>query len=127
MIRKGLLFAAAAASFVVLSAPAAAHGSMEPSHGGVTTMTGETLVEFVQTPTGADVYISEEDLPLNASDYSGTVTVTTGDAKTSTPLVAEAGNKLSAIGLQAPAGSKVMVALTAKSGGPKTFASFNVE
>ncbi|WP_156840619.1 hypothetical protein [Novosphingobium aquimarinum] len=127
MIRKGLLFAAAAASFVVLSAPAAAHGSMEPSHGGVTTMTGETLVEFVQTPEGGDFYISEEDLPLNASDYSGTVTVTAGDEKTSTPLVAEAGNKLSATGLEAPAGSKVVVAITPTSGGPKTFATFAVD
>ena len=127
MNTKHLLATFASVSLITLPVAASAHGSMKPSHGGVVTMSGETMVELVRTPKGADFYISEEDQPLTASGYTGTATVTAGGAKKSTPLVAQAGNKMTAPGLKVPAGSKVVVALTSKSNAAKTFATFMVK
>jgi hypothetical protein len=121
---KHLFTAFASVSLIALPSAAGAHGSMKPSHGGVVTMSGETMVELVRTAKGADIYISEEDQPLAASGYTGTATVTASGAKKSFPLTAQAGNKMTAPGLKAPAGSKVVVALTSKKSEAKTFATF---
>ena len=114
-------------SLFALPVAAGAHGSMKPVHGGIVTMTGETVVELVRAPKGVDIYITEEDEPLAASGFTGKLIVTAAGAKKETPLVAQAGNKLTAPGLKVPAGAKVVVALTAKGNGAKTLASFMVK
>lgn len=127
MIIKHITAALAGLSLIALAGSASAHGSMKPLHGGIVTMTGETVVELVRAPKGVDVYITEEDEPLAASGFSGKLIVTAAGAKKETPLAAQAGNRLSAPGLKIPAGAKVTVALTAKGSGAKTLASFTVK
>lgn len=127
MNMKKVAVALAGLSLVALPVSAGAHGSMKPLHGGIVTMTGETVVELVRAPKGVDVYITEEDEPLAASGFSGKLIVTAAGAKQETPLAAQAGNRMSAPGLKIPAGAKVVVALTAKGSGAKTLASFTVK
>lgn len=127
MNMKKVAVALAGLSLVALPVSAGAHGSMKPLHGGIVTMTGETVVELVRAPKGVDVYITEEDEPLAASGFSGKLIVTAAGAKQETPLAAQGGNRMSAPGLKIPAGAKVVVALTAKGSGAKTLASFTVK
>lgn len=127
-MRFGYAFSTLAGlSLAALPAAAFAHGSMKPMHGGIVTMTGETVVELVRAPQGVDIYITEEDEPLAAAGFDGKVTVSTAGSKAETPLAAQAGNHMAAPGLAIPAGSKVVVALTAKDTGAKTLASFTIE
>ena len=44
---------------------ALAHGSMKPSHGGVVQMSGEIMVELVTRPRSLEVYVTEEDEPID--------------------------------------------------------------
>ncbi|MBB3861573.1 hypothetical protein GGQ88_002861 [Novosphingobium hassiacum] len=127
MNAKRIIAAMAGFALIALPAAAIAHGSMKPSHGGLVTMTGETVVELVRAPKSVDIYISEEDEPLAASGFTGKLIVTASGAKKETPLVAQKGNKMTAPGLKIPAGAKVVVALTSKAGGAKTLASFMVK
>ncbi|MEJ2458052.1 MAG: hypothetical protein P8Y58_07845 [Novosphingobium sp.] len=114
-------------SLAALPVCASAHGSMEPVHGGLVTMSGETKVELVRGAQGVDIYLSEEDEPLAASGFTGKLTIVTGTAKTDAALVAGAGNKMTAPGLDVASGAKVIVALASKASGSKTFATFMVQ
>jgi hypothetical protein len=127
MNAKHIIAAMAGLALVALPAAAIAHGSMKPLHGGLVTMTGETVIELVRAPQGVDIYISEEDEPLAASGFTGKLIVTAGGAKKETALVPKAGNKMTAPALKISAGAKVVVALTSKAGGAKTLASFMVK
>lgn len=128
--RLAILFAATiltAGVAVVVPGAAYAHGSMKPQHGGVVQMSGETLFELVREPQGVAVYISEEDEPLASSDYDARIIVTSAaGAKTTTPLVADTGNRFSAPALTLPAGAKVVVSLVDKGSGAKTFVTFTI-
>lgn len=103
-----------------------AHGSMKPMHGGKVQMSGETLVEIVKGAKGVDIYISEEDEPLAAKDYTGKLIVTAGTQKTTNVLVITGANKFSAAGLKPAAGAKIVVSLVEKASGTKTFATFTL-
>ena len=127
MNAKSILTTLAGIALVAVPVAVSAHGSMKPSHGGVVTMSGEIMVELVRGPRGVDVYVSEEDEPIAASGLNAKLTVTAAGAKKDAPLVAQAGNKLSAPGLKVPAGAKVVVSLVDKRDGAKTFATFNVK
>lgn len=127
MNARSIFAAVAGLSLAALPVCAGAHGSMKPSHGGIVTMSGETMVELVRGPKGVDVYVSEEDEPIAASGLNAKLTITVAGAKKDAPLVAQAGNKLSAAGLKVPAGAKVVVALVDKRDGAKTFATFMVK
>ncbi|WP_427969367.1 hypothetical protein [Altererythrobacter sp.] len=123
-MKKHILFAAFAIS-LGMSAPAIAHGSMEPSHGGVVQMSGEILVELVKTSKGLDVYITEEDEPLNPADFDAQLIVTPPSGqKSTTALKPAGGNRLTAAGLRPGGGTKVVVVLVNKSNSAKTFATF---
>jgi hypothetical protein len=105
--------------------PAYAHGSMKPQHGGIVKMSGEIMVELVSTPKGLSFYVTEEDEPRAASGFNGTVTITpAGGSKTSHAMVAQQGNLFTVAGAKAPKGAKVVVSLTEKSSGAKTFVTF---
>lgn len=116
------------AALALLVAPAMlhAHGSMKPLHGGMVQMTGETMFELVPGPKGVDLYLSEEDQPLAAANYTAKLTQTAGGKKTETVLKPAGGNKLSAPGFKAAKGAKLVVALVDK-GGAKTFATFQAK
>lgn len=124
---KRIIAALAGVSLAALPVVAGAHGSTKPLHGGIVTMSGETVVELVRAPKGVDIYLTEEDEPLAASGFAGKLIVTAGGAKKETALVPQAHNKLTAPGLKIPAGAKVVVSLTAKGNGAKTLASFTVK
>ncbi len=103
---------------------AMAHGSMKPQHHGKVQMSGETVVELVATAKGVDVYITEEDEPLVAAGYTAKLTITAAGQKKEVPLVAMAGNRLTAVGAKIPAGAKTVVALTNKASGDRVFVVF---
>lgn len=118
-----------AAAFIVLAAltaqPLLAHGSMQPKHGGVVQMSGETMGELVVGPKGVDVYLSEEDEPLSAAAYDAKLILTPkAGAKTELPLKAVGGNRLSAAGAKIGAGTKVVVVLVEKGAGSRVFLTF---
>ncbi|WCT79303.1 hypothetical protein [Novosphingobium humi] len=114
---------AAALALAAIPGVAGAHGSMKPQHGGQVQMSGETLVELVSTPKGVDVYLTEEDEPVAAANYTAKLTQTAGTAKTEVKLVPAGANRLSASGFKAAKGARLVVALVDKSGA-KIFASF---
>ena len=114
-------------TLIALPVVAGAHGSTKPVHGGIVTMSGETVIELVRAPKGVDIYLTEEDEPLAASGFSGKLIVTAGGVKKETALVPQARNKMTAAGLKIPADAKVVVSLTAKDSGAKTLASFMVK
>ncbi|WP_313803036.1 hypothetical protein [Sphingobium sp.] len=122
LFRAGL----AALALAALPATAFAHGSMKPQHGGIVQMSGETLIELVSGPKGTDVYLSEEDEPVAATDYTAKLTQTLAGKKSEAALKPAGGNKLSAPGFKAAKGAKVVVALTDK-GGAKIFATFQTK
>lgn len=118
----------AAGLMIGTTAPALAHGSMKPSHGGVVQMTGEIMAELVRGPAGVNVYLTEEDEPLAAAGFDAKLIVTNAaGVKTTTALKPVKGNQLAAPGLKIAAGSKVVVALTSKKDAAKTFMTFAVK
>jgi hypothetical protein len=125
---KFLSFRTGAFALAIAALPAAAlaHGSMKPQHGGLVQMSGETLIELVTGPKGVDVYLTEEDEPVAAADYTAKLTQTAGGAKTEVALRPAGANRLTAGGFKAAKGAKIVVALTDKSGA-KAFATFQTK
>ena len=128
-MKNRFLATALAATFAFgLSAPALAHGSTKPQHGGIVQMSGEILVEVVKTAKGLDVYVSEEDEPLPATGFDAKLIVTpaSGD-KFTAALKPVGGNRLTAAGVKPGSGTKVVVSLVDKSDSAKTFATFRFD
>jgi hypothetical protein len=121
------LLAAGLAALAMATVPTIshAHGSMQPQHGGMVRMSGETLIELVSTPKGVDVYLTEEDEPVVAANYTAKLTQTAGTAKTEAVLKSAGANKLTVAGFKTVKGAKLVVALVDKSGA-KIFATFQV-
>lgn len=120
------VFAAASVAFAPLTV--SAHGSEEPEHGGVVQMSGEIKVEFVLRKGAIDVYISEEDVPLDPADFNAELIIVASDGvRTKRPLVAQSGNRLTSTGARPAAGSRVVVSLVAKSNQMKSFAAFRMK
>ena len=127
-IRLGLAALALTATAPLLTAaPAFAHGSLKPQHGGMVQMSGEIMVELVKAPKGIDVYVSEEDEPVAANRFDAKMSVTIGSAKSDAVLKPQAGNKFSAPGVKAPKGTKIVVTLVDKGDRARTFATFLVK
>jgi hypothetical protein len=125
MSRFGISKTLAAAMLVLAPVGTQAHGSMEPQHGGIVKMSGEIMVELVSTARGLSFYVTEEDEPIPAAGFDGSITLTApGGAKTSHALVAQRGNLFTVSGARAPRGSKIVVSLVEKRSGAKTFVTF---
>lgn len=119
--------AVVAAALALAPAPALAHGSMKPSHGGVVQMSGEIMVELVTKATSLDIYVTEEDEPIPTSGFDGALIVTAADgAKSRIALKPAVGNRFTSPS-RPPSGAKVVVSLTAKQGGAKTFTTFRMK
>jgi len=94
---------------------AIAHGSMKPQHGGQVALAGETVIELVRGARGVTVYLSDEDQPVPAADFTGKLIVTQGAKKRELPLTSGPADQLRASGARIPSGAKVTVSLLSKS------------
>ena len=94
---------------------AIAHGSMKPQHGGQVALAGETVIELVRSTRGVTVYLSDEDQPVPAADFTGKLIVTQGAKKREVPLKSGPADQLRAPGAKIASGSKVTVSLLSKS------------
>ena len=112
---------------LVASGEALAHGSMKPQHGGLVALAGEVVVELVRTPRTVSVYLTDEDEPLVASDFSGKLIVSAGGGKRDVALKVAAGNRLDASGLKVPKGAKITVSLVTKATQARSMASFTAK
>ncbi|WP_144098249.1 hypothetical protein [Croceicoccus sediminis] len=123
---KKFLIAGTATVMLAFATPALAHGSVEPMHGGmVVEMAGETVVELVKTSQGMDVYFNDGHAELPAASFDANLIVTPAAGKKFTAeLKPASGNRLTAAGVKAAAGTKVVVAVLDKSTGIKSFATF---
>ncbi|WP_375197129.1 hypothetical protein [Sphingobium sp.] len=126
LFRAPLSSGAIALALAALPAAVFAHGSMKPQHGGLVQMSGETMIELVTGPRGADVYLTEEDEPVAAAGYTAKLIQTAGGAKTEAALKPVGANRLSAVGFKATRGAKIVVALTDRNGA-KVFATFQTK
>lgn len=113
-LSKSLMLGAAIA--VALAAgEAMAHGSMKPQHGGQVAVAGETVIELVRNAKGVTVYLSDEDQPVPAADFTGKLIVTQGANKKEVPLTSGPADQLRAPGARIASGAKVTVSLLSKS------------
>lgn len=94
---------------------AIAHGSMKPQHGGQVALAGETVIELVRSARGVTVYLSDEDQPVPAADFTGKLIVTQGAEKREVPLTSGPADQLRAPGARISSGAKVTVSLLSKS------------
>lgn len=90
-------------------------------------MSGEMLFELVHGPRGVDLYIIDDEQPIQASRYAAKLLITTGSKKSEAALKAAAGNRFTAPGLKLPAGAKVGVTLINSASSARTFATFMVK
>lgn len=107
--------AGTALTFAWPTSQAIAHGSMKPQHGGQVALAGETVIEFVRIPRGITVYLSDEDQPVPATDFTGKLIVTEEAKKREVPLTSGPADQLRASGARIPTGAKVTVSLLSKS------------
>ena len=114
--------------FIGLASPVLAHGSMAPSHGGLVEMAGETLAEIVPNTDGVDVYFSDGHDPLPADTFDAKLIVTPAvGEKFDAILQPASGNWLTAPGVTPSAGTKIVVSVTDKGTGIRSFATFQYE
>jgi hypothetical protein len=113
-LSKAFLFGAVLAVTPPAS-QAIAHGSMKPQHGGQVALAGETVIELVRSPRGVTVYLSDEDQPVPAADFTGKLIVTQGAKKKEVPLKSGPADQLRAPGARIASGAKVTVSLLSKS------------
>ena len=107
--------AGAALAFALPASQAMAHGSMKPKHGGQVALAGDTVIELVRSAKGVTVYLSDEDQPVPAADFTGKLIVTQGAKKRDVPLTSGPADQLRAPGARIPSGAKVTVSLLSKS------------
>ena len=113
-LSKAFLFGVALAVALPAS-QAIAHGSMKPRHGGQVALAGETVIELVRNAGGVTVYLSDEDQPVPAADFTGKLIVTQGEKKDEVPLTSGPADQLRAPGARIASGAKVTVSLLSKS------------
>ncbi|WP_077034610.1 hypothetical protein [Pelomonas sp. KK5] len=123
--RAALLALAAAA--LAFTAPAHAHGSTKPEHGGIVQMSGETLLELSVKPDSVALYLKDDDEDVPSAGMSARLTITYKGAKTELNLEPAGGNKFEAKGVRIAAGSKVGVMLVNKATQAKVSALFSID
>jgi len=123
---KTLLPAVAGLAALAFAATADAHGSMKPQHGGVVQMTGETMVELDNAPTGVAVYVRDDEEDVDSAGMTAKLTVSTAGKTSNVALAPAGGNKFEAKGVKIPAGSKVGVMLVNKATQARSSVTFTV-
>jgi hypothetical protein len=106
---KKVLSAALAVAIWLTAQPLLAHGFTQPKHGGVVSMSGETLFELVMKPKGLELYVIDDDDPVVASGMTARLTVNVGGKLQNVMLKPAAGNRFDGPALKAPAGTRIAV------------------
>jgi hypothetical protein len=119
-----LVLAAASLTFT----EAHAHGSHKAEHGGIVRITGETVLELVNSADGVALYVREEDEAVSSAGMSAKLTFfDASGAKSEVTLTPVSGNKLEVKGVTIPSGSKVALQLTSADKVSKIGANFIVK
>ena len=106
---KPYIYAALIAAAAITCQPALAHGSTQPKHGGVVSMSGETLFELVNAPAGVQLYVMDDEDPVNAANMTAQLTIDTAGATRNVVLKSAAGNRFDGPALALKPGTKVGV------------------
>ncbi|WP_321794726.1 hypothetical protein [Caballeronia sp. J97] len=109
-----------------LSSQAWAHGVPMPQHGGLVDDAGLVAVEMVAKGNTVELYLTDDDAPVDAQNVKGTLTVTGPDAKQQSSIAPLSGNQLQSKGVTVKPGSKVTALLTMADGVTKVSARFVV-
>jgi len=108
------------------NAPALAHGSTKPEHGGLVLMSGETLFELAVLPDAVALYVKEDDEALPSTGLTAKLTVSHQGKKTEVMLEPAAGNRFDGKGVKIAPGAQVVVLLTKKASMAKVSATFTL-
>ena len=103
-----------------------AHGSTKPQHGGITTVSGELVVELVVTGDKAEVYVRDDGDDIDSSAYTAGLSVTQGGKVADSELKAAGGNKFVATGVSITKGAAVVVKVR-QADQPQQFAKFVIK
>lgn len=109
-MKKSLSLLLAAGTALALST-AHGHGTPTPNHGGIVQAVGETWLELVPASGKIELYVEDDGDPMPSAGLSGHVSVQHGGARHEYVLKPAGGNKLEALGAQAPKGAKVLAVL----------------
>ncbi|MET3232885.1 UNVERIFIED_ORG: hypothetical protein ABIC54_005093 [Burkholderia sp. 1263] len=107
---------------------AVAHGVPLPQHGGIMDDAGLVAVEMVAKNRTVELFVTDDDAPVDARNIKGVLTVTSASgAKKETPIAAVSGNQLRSQDVEVPPGSRVTALLTMADGTTKVSARFKVQ
>jgi hypothetical protein len=107
---------------------AVAHGVPLPQHGGLMDDAGVVAVEMVAKSGVVDLYVTDDDAPVDSKGIKGVLTITnTAGAKKDTPIASVGGNRLQSKGVSVEPGSRVTALLTMADGTTKVSARFKVQ
>jgi|KBSMisStandDraft_5_1062788.scaffolds.fasta_scaffold80741_3 hypothetical protein len=102
-------------AIVTLAAtPLFAHGSTQPKHGGIVSMSGETLFELVTAPSGVQLYVVDDDDPVDAAKMTAQLSLDAAGKTQNVPLAPAGGNRFDGPALQLKSGDKVGVLVVDK-------------
>ncbi|SDD26705.1 hypothetical protein SAMN05444678_11137 [Sphingomonas sp. YR710] len=91
------------------SQPAFAHGATQPKHGGIVSMSGETLFELVNAPTGIQLFVVDDDEPVVATAMTAKLSLDAGGKTQNIMLKPAAGNRFDGPVLKLKPGAKLGV------------------
>ena len=103
---------AAALTLMAVGFNAQAHGNDKAQHGGVVRAAGDMSFELVAQGDGALLFVGDHGSPLDASQFTGKLTVLNGAEKSEVELKPAGGNKLAAGPVKLGKGAKAVATIT---------------
>ena len=119
-LRPALGAVVIAASLLIATSIARAHGAAEPRHGGIVQTAAHLTFELLATADGARIFVTDHDKDYDATALKGRLTVLNGTAKAEADLVPAGGNTLEARGIALDKGARVVAVLTLADGKSRT-------
>lgn len=120
------ILAVSASAFMINHA--VAHGIPLPQHGGLIDDAGVVAVEMVAKSGAVDLYVTDDDAPVDAKGIKGVLTVTSkAGTKKEIPIAPVSGNHLQSKGIDVEPGSRVTALLTMADGTTKVSARFKAQ
>jgi len=111
----------------LVATPAIAHGFTKPQHGGIVTTSGETVFELVAKPAGTQLYVIDDDEPVNAVSMTATLSTEIGGGLKTVALKPAAGNRFDGPALKLKPGAKVAVMVIDKASKARLGGTFIVK
>ena len=124
--KQSLAVLTLAVSTLVFNAPALAHGSSKPLHGGIVQVSGETLMELVVGVDSVALYVKDDDEDVASATMIAKLSIAYKGAKSEVTLEPAAGNRFDGKGVKLGPGAKVGVVLINKATQAKALASFTL-